>query len=402
MSRSRLLFLIVVVVVVAAGLVLALRPDPIPVDVAEVRGGPMQATVAAEGVTRVREPYLVTAPISGTTRRMPVEVGDPVTRGETVVAMIEPAEPALLDARARAQAEAALGEATAAVHLAAANVGRAETELVHAVNQLERNRTLAGRGVIPQRALEESQQAVEAHRAALQAAQSELAMREATRARAEAQLIGPAAPGAAEEGGCCVDLTAPQSGAVLSVEQASARLVQAGEPLLTIGDLADLEIEVDLLSADAVRIAPGALATVERWGGEGALEARVRRIDPRGFQRVSALGIEEQRVRVHLDILSPAEGRGGLGDAFRVYVRIVTWEAADALQVPVSALFRADGEWAVYRIENGRAVRRTVAIGNRTQTEAEVLEGLEEGDVVVAFPGERLSDGVRVRSRDGA
>jgi HlyD family secretion protein len=385
--------------ILVAAFVLALRPDPLPVDVAEVRRGPMQVTVAAEGVTRIADPWIVSAPSTGTTTRSPVEVGDAAVAGETIVASIRPAEPALLDARARAEAEAAVIEADAAVHLAAANVARAEADLAYARSQYERNRELAARGVIPQRMLDDSEQAVDQQRTALQAAQSGLAMREATRNRARAQLLGPSTAGTEDGDEGYIDIRAPHSGTILAVESTSARLVQAGDPLVTIGDFADLEIEVELLSADAVRLVPGASATVERWGGDGTLEARVRRIDPRGFTRVSALGIEEQRVRVYLDFVSPPEARAGLGDAFRVFVRIVTWETDDALQVPIASLFREGDQWAVYRVEDGRAVARAVRIGARTQTEAQALDGLEEGQRVVAFPGDRVTDGARVRDR---
>ena len=387
-------------VLLLAALVWALRPEPLPVDMAEVRRGPMQVTVAAEGVTRVPDPWIVSAPSTATTTRSPVEVGDRVVADETVVASIRPVEPALLDARARAEAEAAVIEADAAVHVAAANVARAEADLAYARSQYERNQELAARGVIPQRMLDDSRQALDQHRTALQAAQSALAMQEAIRNRARARLLGPSAGIIGGDEGY-IDIRAPQSGTVLAVEDTGARLVQAGAPLVAIGDLDDIEIEVDLLSADAVRLVPGAPATVERWGGEDILEARVRRIDPRGFTRVSALGIEEQRVRVHLDLVSPPETRKGLGDAFRVFVRIVTWETDDALQVPIASLFRAGEDWAVYRVENGRAVARTVRIGARTQTEAQVLEGLEAGERVVAFPGDRVTDGTPVRDRAG-
>jgi HlyD family secretion protein len=398
MTLPRKLLWAIAAVAFVAVLVWALRPEPLPVDMAEVRRGPFQVTVAAEGVTRVPDPWIVSAPSTGATTRSPVEVGDAVVEDETIVASIRPVEPALLDARARAEAEAAVIEADAAVHLAASNVARAEADLAYARSQHERNQELAARGVIPQRMLDDSQQALDQHRTALQAAQSAIAMQEAIRNRARARLLGPSAGLVGGDEGY-IDIRAPQSGTVLAVESTGARLVQAGEPLVAIGDLDDLEIEVDLLSADAVRLVPGAPATVERWGGEGTLEARVRRIDPRGFTRVSALGIEEQRVRVHLDFVSPPEARKGLGDAFRVFVRIVTWETGDALQVPIASLFRDGEDWAVYRVENGRAVARPVRIGARTQTEAQVLAGLEEGERVVAFPGDRVTDGTAVRDR---
>lgn len=407
MNRPRLILGLIGAAALAGGLVWAFWPDPQPVDIVEVRAGPMQVTVAAEGVSRVRAPYLVTAPISGTAERSPVQVGDTVTEGETIVARITPAEPALLDARARAEAEAAAREARAAVDVARINLERQSVDLDHAEANLARNRELAARGVIPQRMLDDTVQAAETQRAAVDAARAELVMREATLARAEAVLMRPGpAPlpldallSNSEDGG--TEIRAPVSGTVLRLEDESARLVQAGQSLLTIGDLSDLEIEVDLLSADAVRLTPGAAAMVERWGGEGTLAAEVRRIDPRGFTRVSALGIEEQRVRVRLDLLDPPEDRAGLGDAFRVFVRIVVWEAEDALQVPISALIREGGDWAVFRIEGGTARLTRIEIGRRTQTEAQVLSGLEPGDQVVAFPGDRVTDGSRVAPRDG-
>jgi HlyD family secretion protein len=282
-------------------------------------------------------------------------------------------------------------------------LARYQLDLAYAETRLSRNRELAARGVIPQQMLDDTRAEVDTARAAVEAGQAELAMREATLARAEAVLTRvPADPGAPQgNGSCCVEIHAPQTGTVLWIEDESARPVQPGEALLGIGDLADLEIEVDLLSADAVRLAPGAAATIERWGGPDPLQARLRRIDPRGFTRVSALGIEEQRVRVYLDLVSPPEARAGLGDAFRVFARIVEWEAEEALQLPIGALIRADGDWAVFRVEDGVARLRRVEIGRRSQTMAQVLEGLAPGDRIVAFPGDRIADGTRVIAREG-
>lgn len=401
MNAARLTGVLLLGAAILAATTWAFWPEPVAVDEAVVARAPLQVTVAAEGVTRVREPFLVVAPTTGTAARSPVEAGDLVVHDQTVVALIEPAEPAFLDARARAQADAAVAEAEAAVRLAEANVLRAEAELAYAEAQHERNRELAARGIIAQRILEDSERLLATQRTVLAAARSEVDAHRAALARAQAQLLGPGPgiDGAGAAGGCCVTILAPQTGTVLSVASPSARLVQAGEALLTIGDLADLEVEVDLLSADAVRVAEGAEAVVERWGGEGVLAAQVRRIEPAAFTRVSALGIEEQRVRVRLDFLAPPEARAGLGDRFRVFVRIVLWRGEDVLQVPVSALFRLDGGWAVYRIENGRAVATPVTIGQRTAEAAEVLTGLAAGDRVVAFPGDRVSDATRVAPR---
>ncbi|MDD8024204.1 MAG: HlyD family efflux transporter periplasmic adaptor subunit [Paracoccaceae bacterium] len=246
----------------------ALWPRAELVDLVTITRAPMETTVEAEGMTRVRAPYLVTAPITGTTVRSPVEVGDAVIRGQTVVAEIHPAEPAFLDARARAQAEATVTETQAAVRLAEANITRAEADLVYARGEYDRNQELAARGIVPSRTLEAALQARQSAEAALNAARSELDLNRATLAKAQAQLVAPEDPGAdIHAASCCVAITAPASGTVLTIEDRSARLVQAGAPLLTIGDVQDLEIEVDLLSSDAVKVALGAPAHIERWGG---------------------------------------------------------------------------------------------------------------------------------------
>lgn len=388
------------VLAVVVGLLWALMPQPVPVDLVKARIAPMEVTVTAEGMTRIRDPWQVTAPVTGNTTRSPVDTGDRVTAGETVVAVIQPAEPAFLDARARRLAEAAVTEAEAAVKLAEAQLARADVELSHFEAELERNKTLAQRGTVSVTVLENSAQAAASARAARQAALAELELTRATLDRARAQLMGPEAP---EAGGavsdCCIRLTAPVSGTVLEVADLNARLVQAGTPLLSIGDLEDLEIEVDLLSADTIGIAPGTRAHVERWGGEGVIDARVRRIDPSAFTRVSALGIEEQRVRLLLDITSPPEMRAGLGDRYRVYVRIVVWEGQDVLQVPRAALFREDGQWAVFVAEDDRAAIRIVQTGRMTADWVQVTSGIAEGEAVVAYPGSRVEAGVRLSAR---
>jgi len=386
----------------AGGLVWAMWPQPVAVDLGVVTRGPMQGSVSAEGIALVREPYTVTATIAGSAARMPVHVGDAVLRGQSVVAIIRPADPALLDARSRLQAEAALTEAEAAVRLAEANLARAQDALAHAAVQLDRNRVLAERGAIPGRTLEDT---VQAHRSAViavAAAQSEVELALAARDRMRAQLVAPAprsdGNGAAPDS-CCVQILAPQDGTVLEVAEPSARPVVPGTPLLVIGDLADLEVEVELLSSDAVRLAPGARAEISRWGGEGVLAAEVRRVDPAAFTRVSALGIEEQRVRVRLALLDPPEARPGLGDRYRVFARLILWEAEEVVQLPQSALFRSSGDWAVFVEAEGRAVLRGLRIGRQADGRAEVLGGLDPGDRVVLFPPSTLADGMAIAAR---
>ncbi|WP_413874006.1 efflux RND transporter periplasmic adaptor subunit [Albidovulum sp.] len=384
---------------VAGGLAwLAFRTDPVPVDLATIARGPMLVTVNAEGETRVKDVFEVAAPIAGTTRRAPVEVGDTVVAGETVVAVVEPAAPALLDTRSREQAEAAVREARAALTLAEAQLRQAEEELHYARTQHDRARTLADRGVTSQTALEDASQLLAIRLAAREAARSNVEMATSALARAEAVLIPPTTGGTARDS-CCVTLRAPITGTVLSVDIVSETPVAAGTRLLSLGRTDDLEIVADLLSADAVGLSPGTRAIVDRWGGPDPLEARLRSLDPSAHTKVSALGIEEQRVDAVFDITSPPEARSGLGDGYAVYLRIVTWQGAEVMQVPLSALFRQGDGWAVFRAVDGRARLSPVALGHRNGTAAEVTEGLSPGDRVILHPSDAVTDGMPVEER---
>ncbi|MFN7003184.1 MAG: efflux RND transporter periplasmic adaptor subunit [Roseinatronobacter sp.] len=401
MQGFRKLILALIGVALVAALVWALLPQPQQVDLASVTRGPMQGTIVAQGVTRVREPYTIAAPITGSVTRSPVEVGDRVVAGETVVAVIRPADPGLMDARTRAQAEAAVAEAEAALALAQTSLRQAEGELAHAASQLDRSRVMADSGTIPRRMLEDIEVVHERAEQARDAAMAQLDFNRASLIRAQAQLLGPSLifDPDTEADECCMRIMAPQNGVVLSVSDQSARLVQAGTPLLTIGNLDELEIEVDLLSNDAVNVPPDAMALVERWGGEGVLDARLRRIEPAAFTRVSALGIEEQRVRLRLDLLTPPEGRKGLGDGYRVHLRVILWEETDLVQVPQAALFRQNAGWAVFVYDGGKAGLREVEIGRTASDQAEVLSGLTESDQVVLYPPSSLTDGVSITQR---
>lgn len=384
----------------AGAVVWALWPAPLEVDLGQVATGPMRGTVLAEGVTRVRDPFSVSAPISGTMQRSPVEVGDPVTKGETVLAVIRPAAPVLMDARSRAQAEAAVTEARAALALAETGVTVAAAALSQAESQLARGRALAASGTIPQRSLEELETAQITASQRLAAARSEVDLARASLVRAEAQLIGPTlGTPEADPGECCLRLTAPHDGVVLTLADPSERPVQAGEPLMTLGDLTELEIVVDLLSSDAVQVAPGMVAEIDRWGGPGTLAATVRRVAPSAVTKISALGIEEQRVRVHLDLTDPPGTRPGLGDGFRVYVRLLLWHEESVLQVPQSALFRHGAGWAVFRLGAGKARLVPVGIGRQVEDSAEVVSGLQAGETVVIFPSSALQDGAAITPR---
>lgn len=400
MSRTRIATGVVLAAGVAAAAVWALWPEPLAVDLARVTRGPMEGVLMAEGVTRVRDPHTIAAPIAGTTMRSPVAVGDAVVEGETVVAVIRPVDPALMDARTRAQAEAAVAEAEAAVHVADATIARAVAAHEYAAAQAARGRSLAATGTLSQRLLDDLEQAERDAAQAVTAAEAGRDLALATLRRARATLTGPDdIVAGADPGDCCVQIRAPLTGIVLDVADRNARAVAAGAALVTLGDLADLELEIDLLSQDAVGVTPGAPARVDRWGGAGVLSARVRRVEPAAFTRVSALGIEEQRVRVQLDLLTPPGDRPGLGDGFRVQVGIVLWHEEAALQVPQSALFRQGDSWAVFREVDGVAVLTPVVPGRQAGTQAEVLGGIDPGAAVVIYPPGALADGARIVAR---
>lgn len=374
------------------------RTVPIGVDLTEARRGPMQTTVNADGKTRLREVFDVATPISGTTRRSPVEVGDPVIEGETVVAVVEPVTPALLDSRSRIQAEAAVHEAEAALRLAQTEKRQVEEELAYAQSQFDRVRTLVERGVASTTQLEDATQVLTIHEAALDAAQSGMDMAQGSLDRARAALLDPAAAQSAAQA-CCVEITAPASGTVLSVNVVSETPVAAGTALLSLGDVSDLEIVSDLLSSDAVLLSPGARASVERWGG-APLAAELRALEPVAKTKISTLGIEEQRVNAVFDFLSPLEARAGLGDGYAVFLRIVTWEADDVLQVPLSTLFRSGEGWAVFVMgEDGLARLVPVEVGARGDTHAQILGGLESGARLIMHPPDEIADGSPIEER---
>ncbi len=378
---------------------MAFRTDPVPVDLHTVERGPMQVTVVADGKTRIREIYQVASPIAGTLRRAPVHVGDLVVEGETVVAMVEPVAPSLLDARSRIQAEAAQREAEAALAVADSGLRQAEEDFAYAQSQYDRTQALVERGVASVTRLEDAAQLLALKQAAREAASSNRDMAQGAVDRAAAALIEPSADPGTRDGACCVEIRAPATGTVLAISEESERPIAAGAPILSIGDPGDLEIVADLLSSDAVRLTIGSRAIVERWGGPNPLEARLASTEPIARTKVSALGIEEQRVDAVFDLLSPPEARAGLGQGYAVFLRIVEWEADDVLRVPLSTLFRSGDGWAVFAVADGIARKVPVEVGRRSDTDAEILSGLETGQRLVTHPSEAVTDGVEVTER---
>ncbi len=385
---------------VVAGIVYAFWPRPVPVDLAAVGRGHLAVTVNEEGMTRVKEAYIVSSPIAGNARRIGLEIGDAVVAEKTEVAHIEPVSPTMLDARTRAQAEAAARAAEAARALAAANLRSAEAELTFARAELTRARKLYETKVGSKRTLDEAERAFRTKHAAVETATANLRVREFELERAKLELLPPGEQNRRHLGACgCVIVRSPVSGDVLRIFHKSAGVVRAGEQLIEIGDPRKIEIVVDLLSSDAVRVRAGQRVIIDSWGGDKPLAGKVIRVEPIGKTKVSALGIEEQRVDVVIDFTGPRALWEKLGHGFRVETRIVLWEAENVLKVPLSALFRDGDRWAVFVVSGSRARRRIVQIGRRTSLEAEVVKGMMASERVVVHPSDRIFDDVRVAQR---
>jgi HlyD family secretion protein len=374
----------------------ALWPKPVPVDVARLSLGPVLVAVDEEGRTRIKDVYTVSAPISGKVLRRHLEPGDPVKHDDTVVATIEPTAPPFLDLRVMRELEAQVAAAKAAVALAEAEVRQAQSELEFAEGEHKRARLLAQSQNIAERALEKAKLDADTRRAALARAKSNLEVRKREVESAQSRLIGPEEHWKGEVPvGCCIKVHSPVSGRVLRVLQESEKVVAAGTPLVEVGDPANLEILVELLSADAVKVRLGAAATVEAWGGP-PVAAEVVRVEPAGFTKVSALGIEEQRVRTILKLRGSAEALSRLGHDYRVFARITVYEAREVLRVPIGALFRKGEQWAVFVVEGGRVRIAPIEIGQRNSSFAEVKGGLTVSATVVLHPSDRVTDGARV------
>jgi len=381
------------VVALAALIAVGLWPRPIPVEVAPVARGPLVVTVDEEGMTRVKHRYVVAAPVAGQLRRIDWKPGATVEAGKTVLAMLEPGGAEFLDARSQAQAEARVGAAEAGREAARAQRDRAEAAARLFKAELERAGQLREQQVLSLQEFDAAQMRAETAAQDLRAAEFgfQVSGFELEQARA---LLSRGEPGTSPMEP--LGLTSPVGGRILRVLQESARMVPPGFPLLEVGDPTDLEVRIEVLSRDGVGIQPGARVMLEQWGGAGALAARVRLVEPSAFTKVSALGVEEQRVYVVADFVDPIEKRPTLGDNYRVEARIVSWENPDALCAPAGALFQVDGSTRAFVVERGRARLRVVKAGRSNGAVTEVLDGLQPGDRVVVYPGDKVVDGARV------
>ncbi len=394
-TKKRLLIWSTVTVVILVLLIQSLSAKPILVETSKLVKSTLTVTLDHEGKTRVREPFVISAPVSGTLERVALEPGDRVVQGETLIARIQPSLANPLDSRARSESKAMVESAQARVTQSLAEVNMAKSRLSQAQEDLQRSEKLHADKAIADRDLQlaqteakTSQDAVKMAMAASESARFELA-------RAQAHALDPSLTTQTDE---TVDMMAPISGIVLRRIRHSAGSILAGEPIVEVGLAHDLEIIADFLSSDAAQMRPGLKATIGGWGGE-LLAGEVRRIDPAGFTKISALGVEEQRVNVVIDINEQRPKWQSLGEGFRVDVKVVIWEADDVLLAPTGSLFRQNGNWAVFKVVEDKAQIVVVEIGQNDGRNCQVIEGLSKGDSVVLHPPENLIDGATIEAR---
>ena len=391
MSKSRLTFWGGLAGLLALLALWAFWPRAVPVDLVEVSSGPMDVTISDEGEARVRDLFVVSAPAGGQLSRIDMKAGDCVRAGSTVIATIYPVAAPTIDARSAAQLRAAAASARSAVTAAEADLRRWRADQKRAEDDFNRTRTLAETGTASQQALERAETEYRTLSAATQQARAALDLARHEVHRAEAALM----PAGASAGGDGLPVVAPITGVVLRIIRDSEGPVSVGTPLIELGDPDDIEIMVDLLSEDAVSVAPGDIVRIRGWGG-GTLSGTVRLIEPYAFTKISALGIEEQRVNVLIDM----DGSGRrLGHGFRVRTDIVVWSAPDIVRVPMTALFKSGADWSVYRVRRGRARLTKVHVEHMNGHAAEIVSGLAQGDLVIEHPSRNIADGVRVKRR---
>jgi HlyD family secretion protein len=396
MAWLRRIFSLAFVAAVLAAIVYSFRPQPLEVDWAVVSPGPLEVTVNEDGRTRIREKYTVSTPLAGQLQRVVLNPGDPVIAGKTLLATILPTNPDLLDPRSRSSAEARVKAAEAGVKRSQANTGAAQAAMESAQSMLDRRTKLRKGDATFEQAVEDAQMQARMRSEELRSAEFAHEIAKFELELAQAALVRTSPQDDPKEANWHLDVISPIQGKILRVFQESSAVLPAGTALMEIGDPRDLELEVDVLSTDAVKILPGAKMRIQHWGGDQELEARVRLVEPGAFTKVSALGVEEQRVNVIGDLVSPAPEQ--FGDRFRFEARIVTWNSESVLKVPMSALFRKDTDWAVFVVDSTlHAQRKVIQIGHRNSDAAEVLGGLAENDRVIIFPSDQVTDGVMLK-----
>jgi HlyD family secretion protein len=379
------------------GLYLGLRPKPVEVELATVSRGPMSLSVLEEGKTRIRNRYLVTPPVLGFLERVPLRAGAPIVQGETVLARIHPEPAALLNPRTQSEAEARVSAADALIQQRQADLERAKSSAELAERELGRVSKLRKSGAVSEREFDTAELEATVRNRELRGAEFGLKIAEFERKQAEAALLQ--AQGANPPAGQAIEIKAPVTGYVLNVFEESARVITPGTQIMEVGDTRDLESEIELLSTDAATVQPGAKVAIERWGGDKPLRGSVTLVEPAAFTKVSALGVEEQRVKVRVDFMDPLPEQRQLGDRYRVEARIQTWQSDDVMRVPTGALFRRGNEWMCFVAQSGEATLQRVEVGHNNGLEAEVLGGLTEGQQVILHPPDLIVEGARIKER---
>ncbi len=393
----RRIFVIAVGAVVVLAIIYGFLPKPVEIDVAPATRGPLRVTVEEEGRTQVRNRFVVSAPVAGYLRRITLDVGDAVKKGDPV-ASLEPLGSTVIYPRSRAEAEAAVAASQASYDAALERARAATADAEYARDRAARMRKLAADGFVSKDDLDQAESERKKAEANRLSAEAAAAAAKADLEQAQSVLRYSTA-GERKNQQESVNVRTPAGGSVLKLHRRSEGIVSSGERLLDIGDPRDLEVKVEVLSADAVKLRPGTPVLFERWGGGEALEGRVHVVEPAGFTKVSSLGVEEQRVNVLVDITSPFDHWQQLGDGYRLDATFILWEGKNVLQVPASALFRRGDGWALFNVEKKRARLRDVVIGRRNGLSAEIIDGIPEGTLVITNPEDRIQDGVAVRLR---
>jgi len=403
-SRSFFTFVLIALLLLVLGL--AFWPRAIQVELGEVTRQDMQVTINEEGRTRVQDAYLVATPLAGRLLRVEVQPGDKVEKNNTLVAQMLPSNPAVLDTRSREQARYVLVAAEAAVRLAQAELNKALANQELAMSELKRTQKLRAKGSVSDADLDYALRTERTAQATVDAATAVVAMRYAELEHARTRLVNYDdqqrlnTAYATTDQPVKIPIKSPITGQVLRVIQQSEVTLPAGAPIMEIGNIEnDLEVVTQLLSTDAVQVKAGATVLIKKWGGSGSLKGVVKRVEPWGFTKFSALGVEEQRVNVLIGFTSANPAEKGLGHGYRVEAQIVIWQQADTLVVPSSALFRNGKSWSVFLVKAGQARQQQVVIGKNNGQQAEVLSGLEVGDQVVLYPSSDLTDGQKVKQR---
>lgn len=397
-ALRRKLFILIITVAVILATVYGFLPKAVEVDLAAVVRDRLQVTIEEEGRTRLKDRFVITAPVAGYMERIRAKVGDKVAKGQTVVTL-EPLRSPVLDPRSRAEAEAAVKAAEAALNAAREKESAAGADAAYLEKRLERMKSLYSKGSIAKDQYDQTEAEAKKVRAIHLSAGSAVDIARADLERAKTALLNFSAARGIIPGRHKVHVASPVAGSIFRIHRESEGTVNVGEPLLDVGDVRNLEVRTEVLSSDAVKINPGTPVFFKRWGGEGTLAGTVRVVEPAGFTKISSLGVEEQRVLIIADITSPADTWRSLGDAYRLEAHFIIWEGKNVLQVPTSALFRSGDAWAVFVEENGKARMRLIKIGERNGLAAEIISGLKENERVVTHPGDTIRDGSKIRQR---